>query len=313
MEGAVPCAAISCCVGPLARSHVGACSTGARSQRRPGDVQRIGLATYPPDRTWCRRAPPARSPCQKTWPCAARPPRPRRVRHRARACVCASHARACANRAHARGTPMHRQVAALSGGRRIWHVDLARVGLAADIVGAGAKAVLPHVPLGPEIAEQHSHRVPRAARPHAVPVRASSTQCTQCTQTDNAHATMRVAFSPARGPPWDHGAHNEAALNRGESVCLAAGWCAAAAYTPPTYIRICGASASWARCAEPLASSPPVTIMTLCPSGLRGWTQVQLAQAAWVQIPQVSVNCFRGAVHARMAGARQRPHRRPQQ
>ena len=28
---------------------------------------------------------------------------------------------------------------------------------------------------------------------------------------------------------------------------------------------------------------------TLCPSGLRGWTQVPLAQAAWVQIPQVSV------------------------
>ena len=30
------------------------------------------------------------------------------------------------------------------------------------------------------------------------------------------------------------------------------------------------------------------TIRTLCPSGLRGWTQVPLAQAAWVQIPQVS-------------------------
>ena len=28
---------------------------------------------------------------------------------------------------------------------------------------------------------------------------------------------------------------------------------------------------------------------TLCPSGLRGWTQVPLAQAAWVQIPQVSL------------------------
>ena len=27
---------------------------------------------------------------------------------------------------------------------------------------------------------------------------------------------------------------------------------------------------------------------TLCPSGLRGWTQVPLAQAAWVQIPQLS-------------------------
>ena len=27
---------------------------------------------------------------------------------------------------------------------------------------------------------------------------------------------------------------------------------------------------------------------TFCPSGLRGWTQVSLAQAAWAQIPQVS-------------------------
>ena len=28
---------------------------------------------------------------------------------------------------------------------------------------------------------------------------------------------------------------------------------------------------------------------TLCPSGLRGWTQVPLARAAWAQIPQVSL------------------------
>jgi hypothetical protein len=34
-----------------------------------------------------------------------------------------------------------------------------------------------------------------------------------------------------------------------------------------------------------------VTIKTLCPSGLRGWTQVPLARAAWVQIPQVSLSC----------------------
>ena len=27
---------------------------------------------------------------------------------------------------------------------------------------------------------------------------------------------------------------------------------------------------------------------TVCPSGLRGWTQVPLARAAWVQIPQLS-------------------------
>ena len=30
------------------------------------------------------------------------------------------------------------------------------------------------------------------------------------------------------------------------------------------------------------------TFKTLCPSGLRGWTQFPLARAAWVQIPQVS-------------------------
>ena len=28
---------------------------------------------------------------------------------------------------------------------------------------------------------------------------------------------------------------------------------------------------------------------TVCPSGLRGWTQVPLARAAWVRIPQLSV------------------------
>ena len=33
------------------------------------------------------------------------------------------------------------------------------------------------------------------------------------------------------------------------------------------------------------------TNKTLCPSGLRGWTQVPLARAAWAQIPQVSFVC----------------------
>ena len=36
---------------------------------------------------------------------------------------------------------------------------------------------------------------------------------------------------------------------------------------------------------------PPLLLSvfkTVCPSGLRGWTQVPLAQAAWVQIPQLS-------------------------
>ena len=47
--------------------------------------------------------------------------------------------------------------------------------------------------------------------------------------------------------------------------------------------------------AHKLDVSVPVSVckcfgppLTLCPSGLRGWTQVPLAQAAWVQIPQVS-------------------------
>ena len=31
------------------------------------------------------------------------------------------------------------------------------------------------------------------------------------------------------------------------------------------------------------------TFKTVCPSGLRGWTQVPLARAAWVQIPQLSI------------------------
>ncbi len=156
-------------------------------------------------------------------------------------------------------------------------------------------------------------RAPRAAWPHAVPVRALGTQRTQCTQTANVHATMRVAFSPERGPPWGHGAHNEAALNRGESVCLVVGWCAAAAYTPPTYIRRCWASASWACCAEPLTSSLRLTNMTLCPNGLRGRAQAPPAQVARVQSPQAPVNCFRGAAHARMAGAQHRPQHCPQQ
>ena len=32
----------------------------------------------------------------------------------------------------------------------------------------------------------------------------------------------------------------------------------------------------------------PSKQLTLCPSGLRGWTQVPLVQTVWVQIPQVS-------------------------
>jgi hypothetical protein len=43
---------------------------------------------------------------------------------------------------------------------------------------------------------------------------------------------------------------------------------------------------------------------TLCPSGLRGWTQVPLAQAAWVQIPQVSFNAAGGELHPSLAPTR---------
>jgi hypothetical protein len=37
------------------------------------------------------------------------------------------------------------------------------------------------------------------------------------------------------------------------------------------------------------ASSIFLVAATVCPSGLRGWTQVPLAKAAWVQIPQLSL------------------------
>ena len=43
------------------------------------------------------------------------------------------------------------------------------------------------------------------------------------------------------------------------------------------------------RVVEKDESQGPTSNKTLCPSGLRGWTQVPLAQAAWVQIPQVSI------------------------
>jgi hypothetical protein len=57
--------------------------------------------------------------------------------------------------------------------------------------------------------------------------------------------------------------------------------------------------------------------LTLCPSGLRGWTQVPLARAAWVQIPQVSfllpLACNESCGDARVALARRvsRPQERP--
>ena len=46
------------------------------------------------------------------------------------------------------------------------------------------------------------------------------------------------------------------------------------------------------------------TFKTLCPSGLRGWTQVPLARAAWAQIPQVSFvwSLARGRIRATKRG-----------
>ena len=37
---------------------------------------------------------------------------------------------------------------------------------------------------------------------------------------------------------------------------------------------------------------------TVCPSGLRGWTQVPLARAAWVQIPQLSMAMPQTGTHS---------------
>ena len=50
---------------------------------------------------------------------------------------------------------------------------------------------------------------------------------------------------------------------------------------------------------------------TVCPSGLRGWTQVPLAQAVWVQIPQLSASlaaCSRVLLGAADARAHIWPH-----
>ena len=50
---------------------------------------------------------------------------------------------------------------------------------------------------------------------------------------------------------------------------------------------------------------------TLCPSGLRGWTQVPLAQAAWVQIPQLSSENFVLALAQKQACFRKHKASRP--
>jgi hypothetical protein len=55
-------------------------------------------------------------------------------------------------------------------------------------------------------------------------------------------------------------------------------------------IRFCfGRNLIWMRiCMWGVWHTTCMFVKTLCPSGLRGWTQVPLARAAWVQIPQVS-------------------------
>ena len=52
---------------------------------------------------------------------------------------------------------------------------------------------------------------------------------------------------------------------------------------------VCGSLVVW--CVVASGRLGGAVIKTLCPSGLRGWTQVPLARAAWVQIPQVSLSC----------------------
>jgi hypothetical protein len=55
-------------------------------------------------------------------------------------------------------------------------------------------------------------------------------------------------------------------------------------------------------------------IKTLCPSGLRGWTQVPLARAAWVPLPPVSLFCrlFCAVCGLRLAGGLRIWESRPQ-
>ena len=53
--------------------------------------------------------------------------------------------------------------------------------------------------------------------------------------------------------------------------------------------RLCNGRSLGHRCGRAVAHAfRSIAHLTLCPSGLRGWTQVSLARAAWAQIPQVS-------------------------
>ena len=79
--------------------------------------------------------------------------------------------------------------------------------------------------------------------------------------------------------------------------------------------KICGSDlldlpqkAHWARNIAFVSSN---TAKTVCPSGLRGWTQVPLAQAAWAQIPQLSCFFAHGLYnHCAIAGFRYRGSRK---
>ena len=62
--------------------------------------------------------------------------------------------------------------------------------------------------------------------------------------------------------------------------------------------RLCSGRSLGHRCGRADAHAfRSIAHLTLCPSGLRGWTQVPLARAAWAQIPQVSL-CYTEAITA---------------
>ena len=73
-------------------------------------------------------------------------------------------------------------------------------------------------------------------------------------------------------------------------MCFAVAICVALAVIVVAVVTSCGLARAGLRWLGKLliGKVPNQTSKTLCPSGLRGWTQVPLARAAWVRIPQVS-------------------------
>ena len=69
-------------------------------------------------------------------------------------------------------------------------------------------------------------------------------------------------------------------------------------FAPGRFI-LCDASASMMSFGQHVGVVACLRAETVCPSGLRGWTQVPLVKTAWVQIPQLS---FISRRHARGAG-----------